>query len=121
MTKSYYFALLAVAALGGLAFTKTSEKIEHSKVTLSEINPKDTTNTCDTISFNAEIMPMIYSNCVSCHGDLSNHKSIASDAKHIMKALKGVGASPMPKDAPPLNDSLIKKFQCWIDQGKLDN
>jgi len=124
MRKNYFFILITLAALGGFAFNKTSKNISLHQSDLA-INPEDTikktTECIDTISFNAQIMPMIYQNCVSCHKDLSDFRAIASDAKHIIKALKGQGASPMPKDAPPLHDTLIQQFQCWLNQGKLNN
>lgn len=84
--------------------------------------------TCpDTISFSQKIAPMIQDNCSGCHGSgagtspvLSNHAEISGSAEAILNALKG---SPqlMPQGGPALADSLIQQFQCWIQQGKMNN
>lgn len=79
----------------------------------------------DTISFNQQILPMITNNCVSCHGGgqfptISNHAEIANHATAILNSLKGVPVL-MPSGGPALPDSLIQQFECWINQGKLDN
>lgn len=79
----------------------------------------------DTISFNQQILPMISNNCVSCHGGgqsptITNHSEISTHANAILNSLKGV-PSLMPSGGPALPDSLIQQFECWINQGKLDN
>lgn len=84
-------------------------------------------NDCPTtISFVATVKPMIDANCVSCHGtggtspELTNHAQISANASAISGTLKGTPQF-MPQGSAPLADSLIKKFDCWIQQGKLDN
>ncbi len=118
MKKNYFLVFLSATAIACFAFTKLSNKTELSP---SNGDPTEALDCLDTISFNSKVMPVIFNNCVSCHKDLSEYKEVASHAKHILKALKGDGASLMPKDAAPLNDSLIKQFECWINQGKLNN
>jgi hypothetical protein len=79
----------------------------------------------DTIKFSTKILPMISDNCVSCHNNgtsptLSDHSNISSNATKILKTLKGE-LQLMPQGGPALNDSLIKQFECWINQGKQNN
>ncbi|MBI2258561.1 MAG: hypothetical protein HYU67_06635 [Flavobacteriia bacterium] len=82
----------------------------------------------DTISFQNEIYPLIQNSCFSCHEDgsiapkISDYGNISSNASTILSSFSGEGIQKMPP--PPneaVNDSLIKKFSCWIEQGKLNN
>lgn len=118
MKKNYFLVFLTFTAIACFAFTKMSKKIELST---SKGEPEQVSDCTDTISFNSKVMPVIFNNCVSCHKDFTEYKEVAAHAKHILKALRGDGASQMPKDAPALNDSLIQQFECWINQGKLNN
>lgn len=83
-------------------------------------------NCPDTISFAAKIQPLINDNCIACHGsggtapNLSTHSSIASNATAVLNSMKGV-PQLMPQGGPALADSLIQHFECWINQGKLNN
>jgi hypothetical protein len=91
------------------------------------------TNCPDTILFSTQIMDDIFvTSCNGCHsyggsgfsaGVFSSHSSISNDADKILKTLKHEsGVIAMPYYNPmPLNDSLIKAFDCWIKQGKLNN
>jgi hypothetical protein len=79
----------------------------------------------DTIKFSTQILPMISENCFSCHNNgtsptLSNHTNISSNAAKMLKSMKGE-LQLMPQGGPAINDSLIKQFECWINQGKLNN
>ncbi|MNU87846.1 hypothetical protein D3C71_776430 [compost metagenome] len=84
--------------------------------------------TCsDTISFTHQIAPVIQDKCSSCHGSgagtspvLSNYAEIADQAENILNALHGT-PQLMPQGGPALEDSLIRQFDCWIQQGKMDN
>lgn len=84
--------------------------------------------TCsDTISFSQQIAPMIQANCSSCHGSgagtspvLSNHAEISSAAQDILGTLHGT-PQLMPQGGPALADSLIQQFDCWMQQGKMNN
>jgi len=90
-------------------------------------------NCPDTILFSTQVMNDIFiTSCNGCHsaggsgsswGVYTNHSNIANDADDILKTLKhesGVTAMPFGS-LSPLNDSLIKGFECWIKQGKLNN
>lgn len=122
MKKNNAFFFLLVS-LTGLAFTTLSETRGitpyNSGQKPAEL-PVDST-ACDTISFNAQIVPVFYNNCVKCHEGLSDYNTIMQNAGHILKALKGDGAVQMPEGSDPLHDTLIQQFSCWIAQGKLNN
>ncbi len=88
---------------------------------------KDKTSDCtEQISFSTQVLPMIQNNCVSCHDvgatapTLTTHAEISANATSVLNTLNGTPVL-MPQGGPALNDSLIKQFSCWIDQGKLDN
>lgn len=80
----------------------------------------------DTIYFSTQIAPMISSNCIGCHDvggsspTLTNYAEISDKASKILGTLQG-NPQLMPQGGPALNDSLIKQFQCWINQGKQNN
>ncbi len=90
-------------------------------------------NCPDTILFSTKIMSDIFTtSCNGCHsaggsgasaGVYTSHSNIANDASDILKTLKHEsGVVAMPYGNPtPLNDSIIKAFDCWIKQGKLNN
>lgn len=80
-----------------------------------------------TILFSQQIAPMIQENCASCHDAgagtspvLSNHAEIAANGEAILNALHGT-PQLMPQGGPALADTLIQQFQCWLQQGKLNN
>ncbi len=80
-----------------------------------------------TISFSQQVAPMIEENCSGCHGSgagtspvLSNYTEISENADKIIHALRGT-PQLMPEGGPALADSLIQQFQCWLQQGKMNN
>jgi hypothetical protein len=87
----------------------------------------------DTVYFNNEIMGEILTpscNTSGCHSSSSvaggytftTYANVEANAAIILKSIKQeTGVSPMPKFSNKLNDSLITKFDCWIQQGKLNN
>lgn len=88
---------------------------------------KDKTTNCkEQVSFSTQIMPMIQNNCVSCHDvgatspTLTTHAEISANATSILNTLNGTPVL-MPQGGPALSDTLIERFSCWIDQGKLNN
>lgn len=86
-------------------------------------------STCtQTISFTDQILPMIQTYCICCHdyGNstgyiLTNHSNISANASLIHNSLLGTSVQLMPQGGPALNDTLIKQFSCWINQGKQNN
>ena len=85
------------------------------------------TNDCpDTIFYESQIQPMMNQYCISCHSggnsgfspDLTNYSSVSSHANSVLSSIQ---SGYMPQGAPKLTDSLIQQFQCWINQGKVNN
>lgn len=80
----------------------------------------------DTISFNDDILPLIENNCTGCHNNqngytFTNHSNISTNYGAIIGSMKGNGYQQMPKGSPALQDSLIQKIQCWVNQGMKNN
>jgi len=85
----------------------------------------------DTISFIGQIKPLFIQSCATmgCHNAmmgaggyiLENYNQISTNATIALKTMQHNGASPMPKAQPQLPDSIIQQFECWINQGKLNN
>lgn len=121
MKKSLYLLstislALVLSLVSASGCTKAKAPVNMGKVTCS-----------DTISFSQQIEPMIQTYCSSCHGygggtspSLSNHSEIASYATDILGTLHGT-PQLMPQGGPALADSLIQQFDCWIQQGKMNN
>lgn len=113
-----YFSVLLFLGCYGLLVSCTKDK-----VSASPFDP----NCADTISFSSQILPMIQSNCISCHDTgngtgytLTNHTNISSNATAVLNSLNGV-PQLMPQGGPALHDTLIQQFTCWVNQGKLNN
>ncbi len=131
MKKSYFFALFIFGSFALLSFNwsekSTVEKFNNNFHLLeNERIMVDPVLECsDTISFNRDIFPTIIGYCSGCHDasqslSLTNHSEISYHATAILNTLNGVPFL-MPDGGPPLADSLIQQFECWINQGKLDN
>ncbi len=83
----------------------------------------------DLVSYSQDILPLIETNCIGCHNEvvaandviLTSHALISNEANRMINSMQASGNDLMPYGGPPLNDSLIQLFQCWILQGKLDN
>ena len=113
-----YYLLFLVLGASSLLFVNCSKDKAPTGFTTADCP--------DTIKFSTQILPMMTDNCFSCHNTgqspaLSDHASIAGNADKILKTLKAEGAPLMPDGGPALPDSLIQQFQCWLNQGKLNN
>ncbi len=112
----------------GILFAFTS-CLKHKTVEPSKPMPTCT----DTIYFNNEIMGQVITpncNTAECHNstdvagnlDLSTYTNVSNSANPVLSTMKhDPNAIAMPLGASKLNDSLIQKFYCWIQQGKLNN
>ena len=89
---------------------------------------------CSTegLSFQADILPIIDTNCYSCHDAVSNFGGITLEGYNQLKTyvnnneLLGVikhesGFSPMPKNTAKLLDCEIEKIEAWILNGSPNN
>jgi len=87
----------------------------------------------DNVNFNDELLIPLFNNSCNVSGCHSTedvaaglvfvaHDSIAVKADVIFKTISHDPSTiPMPYVGDKLADSLIQKFDCWIQQGKLDN
>ena len=96
------------------------------------LNPA--TFSCDTaiVTYSGTVNPIITANCTGCHSGTNAPLNINLDlyATVNMQALNGKllgtithsqGFSPMPKNAPRLNDCNIARIKKWIDAGAPNN
>lgn len=94
--------------------------------------PETPAPTCvDTISYLQQVKPFIDLNCATsgCHNatgaggyNLLTHTSVSNNANIILSAIRHDGGfTAMPLGGGQLPDSTIQQFDCWINQGKLDN
>lgn len=97
-----------------------------------ELYPYDVA--CDTVdvSFSADIVPILTTNCYACHDQANAFGGVVLDNYTAVKnavnnsTLLGVvrhtaGFSPMPKGGNKLLDCEISKIETWITDGALDN
>lgn len=92
-----------------------------------------------TISFATDILPIIESRCIGCHGgdrteeglDLKTHASIMAGSDNGPVIVPGdaansllvemVATQKMPKRGPKLTPPQIQLITDWVNQGALDN
>jgi mono/diheme cytochrome c family protein len=92
-----------------------------------------------TVSFASEILPIIQSRCINCHGgdrieeglSMNTHADIMAGSEHGAILVPGDAASSliiemvasgdMPKRGPKLTPPQIQLIADWINQGALDN
>lgn len=86
----------------------------------------------DTVSFSSFVMPEIIDascNSMGCHDQAAaggyiflNHDQISTNATAIFSAINHeAGFVPMPFYQNKISDTLIQKFDCWMQQGLLNN
>ena len=92
-----------------------------------------------TVSFANEILPIIQSRCINCHGgdrieeglSMNTHAEIMAGSEHGAILVPGDAASSliiemiasgdMPKRGPKLTPPQVQLIADWINQGALDN
>ncbi|MFA7272887.1 MAG: hypothetical protein WC044_03415 [Crocinitomicaceae bacterium] len=85
-----------------------------------------------TISYVSTIKPMMDQNCNTsgCHTsgssaggyNLSSYSGVSSAADRILKTMRHTsGYQAMPQGAAMLASSTTDQFDCWVQQGKLNN
>lgn len=114
-----------------------------NEATVSQGGNTDTTGTgggtgsgggCDTtnMQYAANVLPIIRTNCYSCHGNGSTSGGISLDSYTKLKAqvdngnLIGAithasGYTPMPYNGSKLSDCDINKIKGWITRGAQNN
>ena len=120
--KSVY--ILAFALLASSAFFVSCNKDKTQAVV--EVDP----NCPDTVLFSIQVEPLIVQNCSTsgCHDatssggfNLLGHSNIAASSTNVLSALRHETTTLMPIGGSQVADSSIQFFQCWVNQGKLDN
>lgn len=119
-------ALLILTSFAFLALSCVKDKTV-------EPAPEPVDPCAETVSFNDELLPEIFNiscNTSGCHDAvtgsggyvLETHEQICTNADVILDVLQhNSGFVPMPLGGEKLNDSLIQKMDCWIEQGLLNN
>lgn len=133
--KKVFFSLIAVAIACSTII-----------VSCSKSNEQDITNppgngggggggtTCDTVNmkYATDVLPILQSNCYSCHGNgnVSGGVSLGSYASVKTQADNGnlvgvithaAGYPAMPQGGAKLSDCNINKIKAWIARGALNN
>jgi len=85
----------------------------------------------DTISYSAIIEPLINQSCATsgCHNNsgaggyiFGSYAAVEENKATILKSIRHEsGVTPMPIGAAKLTPEQIQSFNCWIEQGALDN
>lgn len=89
---------------------------------------------CDTssVTYSSSVVPILVSNCTSCHGGSTPSAGIKLDAYADVKiqvtngklwgsVSHAVNFSPMPKNAAKMSNCNLSKIKKWIDAGALNN
>lgn len=89
---------------------------------------------CDTsaVKYSTSVLPILSSNCISCHGGSAPSAGISLDTYAGVKMQADNGRlwgavshsasfSPMPKNSNKLNDCSLAKIRIWIAAGAPNN
>lgn len=120
MKKTIVFSILVLTTL---AACKTKEK----SVTEKAVEKPKLDCTGKAYAFNADIKPIMYQYCVSCHNtnfkagyNFQQESSVkkAAQSGHLLGTIKHEhGFSNMPAMSAKLDQSIIDKIECWINNG----
>lgn len=119
-----FLSLFLVSMVSIISFSCRKDKAPNSMIL-----PLDCK---DTISYMTQIEPIIQQNCATsgCHNvetstagyDFSTYASVSNNSEIILKAMKhDPQVEAMPFGSAKLDDALIQQFECWVNQGKLNN
>ncbi|MFB6307311.1 MAG: hypothetical protein ABEH43_10055 [Flavobacteriales bacterium] len=106
--------------------------------TTNDTSTTDTTQqtACDTLltNYSSDIDPIFENNCATsgCHTQASlaggfalkthSEQTDAVNNQPVLCSIKhNTGCSPMPQVESKMADTLIKKIECWVDDGMPDN
>jgi hypothetical protein len=89
---------------------------------------------CDTanVTYSRSVVPILSSNCITCHGGNTPSAGIKLDAYADVKIQATNGRlwgavshaasfSPMPKNAAKMSTCNLAKIKKWLDAGALNN
>lgn len=129
MTKFYkIFNLYIIASVLIISCSKSNEESQNTG------GGSGGGNNCDTVNmmFTANVLPILKTNCYSCHGNgqvnggvnfdtYAGVKAVADNGRLIGAITHAQGFSPMPKGMSKLSDCNINKIRSWIGRGTLNN
>lgn len=93
-------------------------------------------NNCDTtsVSYNADVVPILQNTCYRCHAtgstggsgginldSYTNLKKWADNGFLVGDIIHAPGFVPMPYDGGTLSDCEIYKIKAWVNQGTKNN
>ncbi|MEL6675538.1 MAG: hypothetical protein AAFR61_25245 [Bacteroidota bacterium] len=115
------FLLLLVASLSSCVYNNEEDLFPN-------------TSSCDTttVSFTAEVFPILEANCTGCHSgafpsgnlDLTTHANVltvANDGRLVGVTRWLPNFSKMPDGEPQLPACNLDKIEAWVNQGALNN
>lgn len=114
------YLLFVLIIFSSCAKDKTTEIIEPS------------ISICDSIpsSFSTDVYPVFDTYCISCHSagspsggySLENYAQISQNITICLQTMNSEpGVVAMPYQGSPLPDSLIRKIECWVEDGTQNN
>lgn len=94
-------------------------------VEVSRDTPAGKGDAAAAVSFKTQILPMLKTNCVSCHGPtlqnsgirVDTYANVSANLAAVTDVLVNGGMPP----TGPLPDDDRQLFQTWVDQGALNN
>jgi hypothetical protein len=116
--------ILIIFSLSIFCFSCSKDKVEEVTISAEDCP--------ETISYTNDIQTFLDINCTTsgCHNANSNaagytletHSQVEEHADIILSVIRHEsGFSAMPQGAAKLSDEVIRKMECWINQGKLFN
>ena len=106
---------------------------------VAESSPTTAAAAGTTVSFSAEILPLLQSRCLNCHGgqrteeglSLASHADLMAGSENGAVIFAGdavnsqlvemVATQEMPKRGPKLTPDQVQLITDWVNQGALDN
>ena len=108
----------------------TNDKAQDILTPTTPTTPGSDCDTASVISYSTQIVPIINTNCISCHGaanggtklhDWTNVHANASSGKLFSSVSQDGSALQMPQGAAKLSDCDIEKIRKWVAAGSPDN
>ncbi len=127
--------LVFVLLFGGVLYTSSCYKDNLSQLTPASGVTTPTCDTAGTISYSAQVVPILQNNCGtnnSCHStgnsnsgyDLSTYAGVNGQAANgnLVNAISWTGNVPqMPQGGLQMGACNIATIKKWVDQGHLNN
>ncbi len=85
-------------------------------------NNSKVTPVCDGSSptYQSYVKAILSSNCVSCHSDMSTYSSLSSYLNNGSFKKEVLDKQSMPQSGA-LDESILNKLQCWVENGFPEN